>query len=106
MTQPHVSNAFQVFAIEAPAHQEAWLGCVQGLAASSSLDPKTEALAYLGILAAVRLESGIPFHTSQAKVHGASREEVISAVLLGLPAVGNIAVQSLPIALKSYDTHM
>jgi alkylhydroperoxidase/carboxymuconolactone decarboxylase family protein YurZ len=61
-------------------------------------------MAYLGILAAARLESGIPFHTSQAKAHGAPREEVISAVLLGLPAVANIAVQSLPIALKAYYT--
>lgn len=33
----------------------------------------------------------------------ASREEIISAILVGLPAVGNIVISSLPIAIKAYD---
>lgn len=40
---------------------------------------KTSALSYLAVLAALRLESGIPFHVQTARQLGASREEVISA---------------------------
>lgn len=98
-----VSNAFQTFMTEAPAHQKAWLDAVQDLGEASKLDGKTEALIYIGILAATRLDSGLPFHVAEAKKHGASRDEVISAVLVGLPAVGNVVIQSLPIALRSYD---
>jgi len=34
---------------------------------------------------------------------GASREEVLSAILLGLPAAGYGVVQCLPAALAAYD---
>ena len=88
---------------EAPAYQEAWLGAVKKLGAASKLDRKTEALVYIGILAAIRLDSGLPFHVSEAKKHGATRDEVVSAVLAGLPAVGNAVIQSLPLALQAYD---
>jgi alkylhydroperoxidase/carboxymuconolactone decarboxylase family protein YurZ len=49
------------------------------------------------------LESGIGFHAARAKALGASREDVISAVLAGLPAAGNAVIQSLPPALAAYD---
>lgn len=72
-----VSNAFQTFMSEAPQHAQAWGTMVQGLADASALDKKTSALAYLAVLAALRLESGIPFHVQVAKQSGATREEVI-----------------------------
>lgn len=98
-----VSRAFQMFGEQAPKHAAAWMGAVRGLGDASALDPKTSALAYLAVLAAARLESGVPFHVKLAKQAGASREEVISAVLVGLPAVGNTVTQVLPAALESYD---
>ena len=61
---------------------------VQALGEASSLDRKTSALAYLAVLAALRLDSGVPFHVKLAKQAGASRDEVISALLVGLPAAG------------------
>ena len=61
---------------------------VQALGEASSLDRKTSALAYLAVLAALRLDSGVPFHVKLAKQAGASRDEVISALLMGLPAAG------------------
>jgi len=45
----------------------------------------------------------VPFHVAHAKAAGATREEVISAVLLGLPAAGNQVTQALPAALAAYD---
>ena len=98
-----VSDAFQVFMREAPAHQLAWLEAVQKLDAASALDAKTEELVYIGILAAARMEGGLPFHVSHAKSLGATREEIISAILVGLPAVGNAVIHALPVALAAYD---
>lgn len=100
---PGVSAAFLTFLHEAPAASAAWMQAVQGLGAASALDSKTGALAYLAVLAALRLESGVPFHVQLAKKAGATRAEVLSAVLVGLPAAGNGVTQCLPAALAAYD---
>jgi alkylhydroperoxidase/carboxymuconolactone decarboxylase family protein YurZ len=98
-----LSNAYQTFMREAPEHAQAWGSMVGGLAEASALDKKTAALAYLAVLAVQRLESGIPFHVQVAKQAGASREEVISAVLIGLPATGLGVTQLLPAAIAAFD---
>jgi alkylhydroperoxidase/carboxymuconolactone decarboxylase family protein YurZ len=77
---------------------------IRALDRASALDKKTEELAYLAVLAALRLESGVPFHVMGARRAGASKAEVISAILLGLPAAGNAVTQVLPAALRAYDT--
>jgi alkylhydroperoxidase/carboxymuconolactone decarboxylase family protein YurZ len=99
-----ISNAFKVFAQDAPEHAAAWNGLVQKLAAANTLDQKTSALAYLAVLAALGLESGVPFHVRSAKEAGATREEVISAVLIGLPAAGHAVTRVLPAAVSAFDT--
>lgn len=99
-----VSDAFRAFMREAPGHAQAWGAMVGGLAESSALDGRTSALAYLAVLAAQRLESGIPFHVQAAKQAGASREEVVSAILIGLPAAGLGVTQVLPAAIAAYDS--
>lgn len=99
----NISNAFLTFRDEAPQQALAWGELVQKLGQASALDGKTTALAYLAVLAALRLESGVPFHVTAAKAQGASREEVISAVLVGLPAAGHVVTQVLPAALMAYD---
>lgn len=101
--QHAVSPAFLAFAKEAPAHAAAWTGMVGGLAEASALDPKTHHLAFLAVLAALRLTSGLPFHVGLAKAAGATREEVISAILVGLPAAGTGVTQALPDALAAFD---
>lgn len=104
LQQPTVSNAFQTFMTEAPNHAQAWLAMVQGLDQASALDKKTEELAYLAVLAALRMEGGIPFHVQSAKRAGASRAEIISAILVGLPAAGHSVTQVLPSALAAYES--
>ena len=101
--QPGISNAFQTFMAEAPRHAEAWMTAVQSLDHASALDKKTEELVYLAVLAALRLDSGVPLHVRLAKQAGASREEVISAMLVGLPAAGQRVIHVLPGALAAYD---
>ena len=88
---------------EAPQHAQAWGSIVQGLANASALDKKTSALAYLAVISALRLEIGIPYHVQSAKGTCATREEVISAMLVGLPAAGHVVTQALPIAIAAYD---
>lgn len=102
-SQPKVSNAFMAFMNEAPQHAQAWMTAVQCLDQACALDKKTEELAYLAVLAALRMESGVPFHVATAKQAGASRQEVISAILVGLPAAGHGVTQVLPAALAAYD---
>jgi alkylhydroperoxidase/carboxymuconolactone decarboxylase family protein YurZ len=98
-----ISNAFQTFMTEAPDHAKAWGGMIQSLGQASALDAKTGELAYIAVLAALNRTSGIPFHVISAKEKGASREEVISAVLVGLPAAGHGVTQALPVALEAFD---
>ncbi|GHU44343.1 carboxymuconolactone decarboxylase [Clostridia bacterium] len=98
-----VSNAFENFAKEAPQHQAAWMEAVQKLDKASVLDKKTEALAYLAVMAVMRLESGLPFHVKMAKENGATREEISSSILVGLPTAGNVVISALPIALAAFD---
>jgi alkylhydroperoxidase/carboxymuconolactone decarboxylase family protein YurZ len=47
--------------------------------------------------------NGIPFHVKKAREAGAYREEIISAVLVGLPAAGHAVTESLPAAIEAFD---
>jgi alkylhydroperoxidase/carboxymuconolactone decarboxylase family protein YurZ len=98
-----VSQAFQTFLAEAPEQAKAWGALVQSLGQASALEAKTGALAYLAVLAALERSSGIPYHVQAAKQAGASRQEVISAILVGLPAAGHVVTQVLPLAVAAYD---
>ena len=98
-----ISDAFQLFLKEGPKHAQAWMNAVRGLSEASALDEKTRTLSYLAVLAALRLESGVPFHVAHAKELGATRDEIISAILVGLPAAGHRVTQVLPAALRAYD---
>ena len=99
-----VSDAFKAFMSDAPEFAQAWGGAVQGLAAASALDSKTRGLAYLSVLASLNRISGIPFHVASLKEMGATREEVISAILVGLPAAGHVVTQALPPAIETFDS--
>jgi len=98
-----ISNAFKSFSEEAPKHAEVWMKLVQGLSSASSLYYKTHNIAYLAVLAALRRINGIPFHLKMAKNAGASRDKVISAILIGLPPAGHVVTEALPLAIDAYD---
>ncbi|HEY9227336.1 MAG TPA: carboxymuconolactone decarboxylase family protein [Gemmatimonadaceae bacterium] len=100
---PGIGTAFQTFLTEAPDHARAWMTAAEQLGRASKLDDKTASLAYLAVLAALGLETGVPFHVGIAKRAGASRDEVLSAILVGLPAAGNAVTEVLPAALQAYD---
>ena len=98
-----ISAAFSAFGEHASGFQQPWMAMVQQLAEASALDRKTEELAYLAVLAASGMESGLPFHVTMAVRAGASRDGVISALLVGLPAVGQRVVSALPATLAALD---
>jgi len=60
-------------------------------------------LAYLAVLAALGAQGGLAFHVKHAKAAGASREEVKSAMLVGLPVAGLKTIAYFDEALKAYD---
>ncbi|MGW8144080.1 MAG: carboxymuconolactone decarboxylase family protein [Anaerolineales bacterium] len=101
----HISDAFKTFMMDAPEHAKAWSDVVQSLSKANVLDKKTGGLAYLSVLAALNRVSGIPFHVVSLKEQGATREEIISAILVGLPAAGQVVIQALPVAVQAYDAN-
>ena len=101
MSEPNVSNAFQVFLEQAPAAGEAWMRMVEEIARASALDEKTRHLAYLAVLAALGMTTGIPFHVGLARNAGATKNEIVSAILVGLPAAGHGVTRALPPALSA-----
>ncbi len=85
-----VINAFQAFMKVVPEHTKAWAGTVPRLNKANILDKKTQALSYLAALAALNRTSEIPFHVQPSKEAGVSREEAITAILVGLPAASHL----------------
>ena len=78
------------------------MSTVMKISEVSELEPKTHELAYISVLAALQMLSGLPFHVKQAKELGASIEEVKSAVLVGTPIVGLRISTPFAIAINSY----
>ncbi len=99
----NTSDGFKTFMQESGKTGEAFMEFVQKSAAASALDKKTAAIAYISVLAALGADGGLPFHVKHAKQLGVTREEVKSAMLVGLPVAGLKTVAYFDIALKAYD---
>ena len=98
-----VSAAFEAFGRETPEHARAWMQATDALKHASGLDDRTQHLAYIAVLAAVGGHTGMAFHAALARSAGATREEVASAVLVGLQPAGHVVIASLPAALAGFD---
>lgn len=102
-TAATAGEAFHTFVHQTPAHAEAWLESAHRLEHAAELEPRMFHLTYLAVSAALGLGDEIPLHVELAREAGASREEIASAVLIGLPAAGNRVIRCLPIALAAFD---
>jgi alkylhydroperoxidase/carboxymuconolactone decarboxylase family protein YurZ len=98
-----MSAGFYLLFRERPELMKAWLDVDRVMTQQSALDAKTAELAYLAVIAALGLERGIAFHSGEAKKLGASRDEVLSAVLVGLPAAGAKVIEAVVEAVKPFD---
>ena len=99
----YISESFNSFMLDAPEFAKVWNEAIQGLVSASVLDEKTRALAYLSVLAALGRVSGVKFHVASLIEMGATCDEIISAILVGLPAAGHVVTQSLPAAMEVFD---
>lgn len=97
-------NPLQTFVDECPEVQQAYAGFIQSLINAKGLDSKTKQLIYIGMKMVVDDEKAVEMHVPMAKNAGATREEVKTAVLLGLSVIGlKAASKYLPLVLDVYD---
>src|SRR5439155_289234 len=73
---------------EAPEVAEAFFSLTRSVKSYSPLDEKTNELVLVGIFAAHRGLRGLHTHVTRAVDEGASKEEILAAILLALPVVG------------------
>jgi alkylhydroperoxidase/carboxymuconolactone decarboxylase family protein YurZ len=73
-------------------------------AKKSALDEKTYQLVYLAYLAADGVIEGICRHVMEAKEAGATREEIKSAILVGLPVSGAKLQDAFVAAMETFDS--
>ncbi len=97
------SDGYTAFVKEGGQTGVALMEMVKKASETSALDRKTDELAYLAVLAATRMTGSLAFHVRSAKKLGATRDEVRSALMVGLPAVGLQVIDALPQALRIYD---
>ena len=97
------TNPMELFQKEAPDVAAAFNGLIMSLVASKGLDAKTKQLIYIAMKAAIGDESAVRAHIPMAKAAGATREEVIDAILMTLTVSGIRGVAyCLPEAVKQY----
>jgi 4-carboxymuconolactone decarboxylase len=91
---------------EAPAVAQSFFDLAKSAREYSPLDMKTNELIILGIFTAHRGLRGIHTHVERAMESGATKEEVIAAVLLALPIVGitdtNLALDETMASIEAY----
>lgn len=98
-----MNPGFYIFMREKPEVMQAWLEADRTLTRHSALDEKTAELAYIAVVAALGLERGLAFHAGEAKKLGATRDEVISATLVGLPVAGGRVIEALAEVVRPFD---
>ncbi len=97
-------NPMIVFQREAPGVALAFNGLIDALVESRGLDNKTKQLIYIAMKAALGDDTAVQYHVPMAKQAGATREEVIDAILMTLTVSGVRGVAlCLPEALRYFD---
>jgi alkylhydroperoxidase/carboxymuconolactone decarboxylase family protein YurZ len=96
-------NPMEVFRREAPEVAEAFNGLIMSLVASKGLDPKTKQLIYIAMKTSLGDIMAVKAHVPMAKAAGATKEEVVDAILMTLTVSGiRGVVTCLPDAVKQF----
>lgn len=89
---------------EAPGVSDAFFNLTAQIRSKSSLGAKTNELVLLGIFTASRSPKGLVTHIERALEAGATRDDILSAIILALPVAGIGAVnQALDTAMSTLD---
>ena len=98
------TNPMELFQNEAPEVASAFNGLIMSLVATQGLDTKTKQLIYIAMKAAMGDDTAVRAHIPMAKAAGATREEVIDAILMTLTVSGiRGVVHCLPEAVKQFE---
>jgi alkylhydroperoxidase/carboxymuconolactone decarboxylase family protein YurZ len=97
-------NPMEVFQREAPEVAAAFNGLILSLVASKGIDPKTKQLIYIAMKASMGDTAAVKAHVPMAKAAGATKEEVVDAILMTLTVSGiRGVVTCLPDAVKQFE---
>jgi len=97
-------NPFDLFEKEFPEVSEKYNALVDAQRKQKGIDDKTKQLINIAIQTASRNPRGVKFHAMMAKEAGASREEVLGAVVMNLHLSGlGPVLDSLPHAVAGFE---
>ena len=97
-------NPMEVFRREAPEVAAAFNDLIMSLVGTKGLDTKTKQLIYIAMKASVGDDMAVKAHVPMAIQAGASREEVVDAILMTLTTSGiRGVVTCLPGAVRLFD---
>ena len=97
-------NPYEIFQKECPEIAERFNDLIEAQKALKGLDAKTKQLINIAIQTANRNVKGVQMHAMMAKNEGASREEIIGAVVLNLHHSGFASVlECLPAAIEGFE---
>jgi len=100
-------DPMEIFRQEAPEVAKAFDELIQSLIVSKGLDEKTRQLIYIAMKAAQGDETAVKFHVPMAMQLGASRREVVDAILMTLAVSGIKGVATcLPGAVEQFDKQL
>jgi AhpD family alkylhydroperoxidase len=98
------TNPMELFQKESPEVAAAFNTLIMALVASKGLDQKTKQLIYIAMKAGMGDDMAVKAHVPMAKAAGATREEVVDAILMTLTVSGiRGVVHCLPEAVRQYE---
>jgi alkylhydroperoxidase/carboxymuconolactone decarboxylase family protein YurZ len=98
------SNPMEIFQKEAPEVAAAFNSLIQSLVDSKGIDQKTKQLMYIAMKASMGDSIAVKAHIPMAKAAGATKEEVVDAILMTLTVSGiRGVVTCLPDAVKQFE---
>jgi AhpD family alkylhydroperoxidase len=97
-------NPYQIFQKECPELAARFNDLVEAQQSLKGMNPKTKQLINIAIQTANRNTKGVEMHALMAKNEGATRDEIVGAVVMNLHLSGLAAVlDCLPAALKGFE---
>ena len=94
----------ELFQNEAPEVAQAFNGLILSLVGTKGLDQKTKQLIYIAMKASAGDQMAVRAHVPMAKAAGATREEVVDAILMTLTVSGiRGIVTCLPEAVQQFE---
>jgi len=97
-------NPYDLFQKECPELAERFNSLVEVQRSLNGLDPKTKQLINIAIQTATRNPEGVRLHSGMARRAGATKEEIVGAVVMNLHLAGLVTVlECLPAALVGLE---